>query len=70
MSSFMDGYTRDVMDTSDIPGAAPKVWVDKNKSEREVMKIPNDRKCRPKFVIARNYADNDTFDYSDVNVSQ
>ena len=34
------------------------------------MKVLEDRKSRPKFVIARDYEDNNTFDYSDVNFSR
>ena len=57
------------LDVSDIDGARSKPWL-RNAPAREVMKVLEDRKSRPKFVIARDYEDNNTFDYSDVNFSR
>lgn len=34
------------------------------------MKVLSDRRCRPKVTMPRNYYENNTFDYTDVNVSR
>ena len=63
-------YIRDSLSTEDILGASPKTLIKTDVPAKQIIQVLEDKKSNPKQTKPRNYNENNSFDYSDVNFSR